>query len=206
MTIGSTTMHRWKRRLGWGAAVVLAAGGMLLPASGSAVAQQSTCADLPRGGSPLSQVTLAERTTVLQLHNNARSEVGVPPLTWSDPLADAAQGWANVLVSQQGGPLFFCHEPFSRTGQGENIAYNSTVRGGVIAWYNEKSQYESDPNKVIILNPPQAQNFRLWGHYSQMVWSKTAQIGCGKASSTQYPIVLVCRYLPPGNVVGQVAY
>ncbi|MGH8526903.1 MAG: CAP domain-containing protein [Gammaproteobacteria bacterium] len=71
---------------------------MLLPASGSAVAQQSTCADLPRGGSPLSQVTLAERTTVLQLHNNARSEVGVPPLTWSDPLADAAQGWANVLV------------------------------------------------------------------------------------------------------------
>lgn len=206
MTICSTPMHRWKRRLVLGAAAVLAAGGMLLPSNGSAVAQQNTCADLPQGGSPLSQVTPAGRTTILQLHNNARSEVGVPPLAWSDSLADAAQGWANVLMAQQNGPLFFCHEPFSRTSQGENIAYDSTVRRGVTAWYNEKSQYDSDPQKVIILNPPQGQNFRLWGHYSQMVWRGTTQIGCGKATSTQYPVVLVCRYLPPGNIAGQVAY
>lgn len=206
MTIASTTAHRWKRRLVLGAAAVLVAAGMQLPTSGSAMAQQKTCADLPGGGSPLSQVTSEERATTLRLHNNARGEVGVPPLAWSDSLADAAQGWANVLMAQQGSSLFFCHEPFSRTGQGENIAYNSTVRGGVTALYNEKSKYDSDPQKAIMLNPSPGQNFRVWGHYSQMVWSRTTQIGCGKASSTQYPVVLVCRYFPPGNVVGQVAY
>jgi len=39
------------------------------------------------------------------------------------------------------------------------------------------------------------------GHYTQIVWRATTQVGCAIAAnkSAEY---LVCRYLPAGNVVG----
>jgi len=38
-----------------------------------------------------------------------------------------------------------------------------------------------------------------------MVWSDTTQIGCGMASAASGDY-LVCRYSPPGNWIGEVAY
>jgi hypothetical protein len=40
------------------------------------------------------------------------------------------------------------------------------------------------------------------GHYTQMIWRSTAKVGCAIRSGGSWD-VLVCRYAPPGNVVGQ---
>jgi pathogenesis-related protein 1 len=54
----------------------------------------------------------------------------------------------------------------------------------------------------------------MGGHYTQMVWKNTKEVGCatatvsGKSSSGLSGVVvyLVCRYSPPGNIVGQKPY
>ncbi|MBO4329990.1 MAG: hypothetical protein J5820_05070, partial [Rhodocyclaceae bacterium] len=42
-------------------------------------------------------------------------------------------------------------------------------------------------------------NYLTFGHYTQMVWNTTTEIGCGyKVCSGA--IQMVCNYNPPGNV------
>ena len=43
------------------------------------------------------------------------------------------------------------------------------------------------------------------GHYSQVVWRDTQEVGCAVATAAGND-VLVCRYWPAGNVWGQKAY
>jgi hypothetical protein len=46
---------------------------------------------------------------------------------------------------------------------------------------------------------------RIYGHYTQIVWSTSTQIGCGIATDANQDY-LVCRYLQAGNYPGQVPY
>jgi hypothetical protein len=40
------------------------------------------------------------------------------------------------------------------------------------------------------------------GHYTQMIWKGTTRVGCAVHKSRKSDF-LICRYSPPGNVVGQ---
>jgi len=174
------------------------------PASAAAACPPPSAVTAP------STISDAERDAILQLHDQARSEVGSPPplapLTWDSSLADAAQGWANTI-----GPVGrLCHIGSGASGQGENLAaYTSgSVTTGVQGWYDEKPLYESNP-EPINSSAPDGTNYHVWGHYTQMVWQNTQRIGCGKAPYARSPgswTVLVCRYSPPGNVNGQFPY
>lgn len=48
------------------------------------------------------------------------------------------------------------------------------------------------------------------GHFSQCVWRKTTQIGCGKSimldNEGREWLVIVCNYNPPGNIIGEFPY
>jgi hypothetical protein len=147
------------------------------------------------------------QNTALSMHNQERTAVGVAPLTWSNNLAAGAQTWAQHLATTGQ----FAHDPvhtgLSCTGPcyGENIAgfFNdvSEPNGGQSKWVAEKSLYRGGPS------------FYAVGHYTQMVWQKTKQVGCATAPPNgQAPprghafSILVCRYDPPGNYPNELPY
>jgi pathogenesis-related protein 1 len=145
-------------------------------------------------------------SSILDVHNQERAAVGVQPLTWSNSLANDAQTWAqqiattgifNHLDNQHTGPT--CTGPC----YGENIAgfftSVSEPNGGQSRWAAEKSSYNGQTNTCTA----------VCGHYTQMVWQATTEVGCATAppgaGGLQYSILL-CRYSPPGNYPGQLPY
>ena len=46
-------------------------------------------------------LTEEDKAAALQIHNNARTDVGVPPLTWSEALANDAAAWAKNMASRE---------------------------------------------------------------------------------------------------------
>ena len=66
----------------------------------------------------------------------------------------------------------------------------------VQGWANEKSAYDGQPIPS---------GYSPAGHYTAMVWQNTHEVGCGFVATGQIDI-LVCRYNPAGNIVGQMPY
>lgn len=134
----------------------------------------------------------------VDLHNQERASLGLGDLQWSDELAESSQQWANTLA--------FKDEPsHSGNGKGENIWYGDhnswTIEEMFEMWLREKQFFIED-------QPVPENCSRSWencGHYSQIVWSETKQIGCAAAAS-QTSDYVVCQYDPPGNIMGQKAY
>lgn len=143
----------------------------------------------PEGGNG---VTAAQINELVREHNRWRAEVGVPGLKWSASLAAGAQEWANHLVEQGGGLVH------SSGDYGENLFGGSGKVWGatdaVNSWGSEKQFYNGEPIGDS--------NFMQVGHYTQMVWRSTTQVGCGVATANG-STVWVCRYSPPGNMTGE---
>ncbi len=142
----------------------------------------------PSGDSALSR---AEIDALLAVHNQARREVGVPPLAWSDGMAEYAQRWADKLASEDR----FDHR--QNSPYGENLAIARTARDAAGMWYGEKNRYNGQTMD--------GRNFMTFGHYTQMVWRNSTRIGCGKATVNGRTI-WVCNYDPPGNMIGSKPY
>jgi uncharacterized protein YkwD len=155
------------------------------------------------------KVSTAEQETILALHNQYRAAAGVAPLIWDDQLAADAQVWVDALV-ERGGTLAHSNpadpnDPAtgSAKGEGENLAGGQSAATAPAQWYEEKPLFEAATNKSGF-NDTNA-DWVNWGHYTQMMWSATTKIGCGTAPGPQYQITS-CRYSPPGNFDGQLAY
>ena len=123
---------------------------------------------------------------VLDAHNAYRAKHCVPALTWSTELASSAQQWANRCQ--------FDHD--DQSPHGENLFWGAvgafSPRSAVTAWYEEIGEHDfSKPER-----DDQA------GHFTQVVWRSTKQLGCGIAACRGSHF-WVCRYSPPGNVGGQ---
>jgi pathogenesis-related protein 1 len=142
---------------------------------------------------PRSEAEPGERGRLAGLtaaHNDARAEVGVPPLKWSRELARHAQSWAEKLAKDGCALEHRRDDPY-----GENLYWSSGAASAsavVAKWAAEASGYNHRRNSCK----------GVCGHYTQMVWSDTRSLGCGVASCDNGE-VWVCNYDPPGNVVGQ---
>jgi uncharacterized protein YkwD len=135
---------------------------------------------------------------ILAVHNSERAAVGVLPLVWSDELAAGAKAWAEEIA-----PLgFLLHDASRPDGAGENIASfiaSNGPRQGQSLWVDEKKNWHGG-----VLTP---ENWSATGHYTQMVWKDTTKVGCRTGSYVGKTFsVLVCRYSPPGNFMGQAPY
>ncbi len=150
-----------------------------------------------------SSITVAEAKQMIDYHNQVRREVGVGGVTWSPQIAQFAQQWADQLASTGK----FAHRPNSQQKYGENLAggmgYANPVMKGLQGWYGEKKLYRP-------AGAPFSMQLMPAGHYTQMVWRGTTQIGAGKAvcRTGQYRgwTIIVCNYNPRGNMLGQPAY
>jgi pathogenesis-related protein 1 len=145
-------------------------------------------------GSNVNQVD-AQRS--LDFHNAKRKDVGSPPLQWSTDLAAVAQKWADHLAANG------CSLQHTQGGlYGENLFGGGgkpyTAVDASQDWYSEISKFHDGP-----LTPS---NWAPAGHYTQMVWSKTAKVGMGRATCSGGLVVIVAEYDPPGNYMGQKPY
>jgi uncharacterized protein YkwD len=121
-----------------------------------------------------------EAQSLLDAHNADRARHCTPPLTWSPEIAATAQRWAERCV--------FDHD--YKSDFGENLAWGTrlSAQEAVQLWYEEISEYNyASPG------------FGPAGHFTQVIWRGSRQLGCGKAIC-QGEVFWVCRYSPPGNV------
>jgi uncharacterized protein YkwD len=141
--------------------------------------------------------------TILDIHNRERVAVGVPPLVWNDTLAADAKTYAEHLADtgkfEHPSAEWVAAHPMSP--EGENLYHrfpptqNATEQAQMSeGWVSEKKNYNGEPG-----------DFNGVGHYTQMVWKSTTQVGCGTASNDKETI-LSCRYTHPGNYIGQKPY
>ncbi|MBN8850091.1 MAG: serine protease [Sphingomonas sp. 67-36] len=155
-----------------------------------------TDAPAPRGAALL-------RHTMLDGQNAERARLGLPPLAWDEDLATAARGYAGEMART--GRFAHAEQPQGPGRQGENLwtgtraAYRYDEMLG--HWLAERRFY-------VDLPTPGFSTTGRWqdaSHYSQIVWRATQRVGCAMVSNRGNDF-LACRYLPPGNVVGQTAY
>jgi len=133
---------------------------------------------------------------IVAAHNHWRTRVNVPALTWSPMLANVAQQWANQLQSR-GCPMQHSHN----NNYGENLAAFSNMNASpqMVAgmWADERVDYNHNNNSC--------RAGKQCGHYTQMVWRETKELGCGVAACGNQQ-VWVCNYAPAGNYIGQSPY
>ena len=151
----------------------------------------------------------AERGELLAAHDEWRSKVGVGPLAWSDSLAASAQDWAEH-IRQTRSCRIDASAHSQRADIGENLAYYSPIRSSdgstrqqsigasrvTNDWGREKRNYDAASNSCR----------GICGHYTQVVWRDTEQVGCGRAVCSDQSQVWVCQYSPPGNYIGRKPY
>ena len=130
---------------------------------------------------------------MLEAHNAVRARVGVPPLAWSAQLAADAQKWASRLIATNE----FAHQPDGRYGENlYGISGGAASPGQVVAaWAKEARDYDLRRDTCS----------GVCGHYTQLVWRATHNVGCGVASDPEREI-WVCEYDPPGNFAGYRPY
>lgn len=136
---------------------------------------------------------------LLDAHNRERGAIGVPMLRWNARLEASARLWADHLAATGA----FEHAPENpNQPEGENIWAGSrgyfTPEAMVAAWVREKRHFRAGtfPNNSATGRVEDV------GHYTQLVWRDTHEVGCALARS-KIEDVLVCRYAEAGNYVGE---
>lgn len=154
----------------------------------------------------------AAQLAALELHNCARKTATPPPappmpmLTWSTSAATFAQGYANGCIYQHSDNPTYGENiyAYATTGSGE-----ATLSDATLSWLSEEPYYNYANNTCS--GSPSG----TCGHYTQIVWRDTTQVGCGLAYCTanspfgaMFPnwTFVVCDYLPPGNFIGDRPY
>ncbi|XP_064641441.1 uncharacterized protein LOC135496195 [Lineus longissimus] len=143
------------------------------------------------------------KSEIVNEHNDKRK--GEPArnmkmMKWSDKLAGYGQAWANKCRFAHGQPS----EAKGEGPIGQNL-YASWGRGvthvgksAVKAWFGEKNDYHFSSMKC---NPG-----KMCGHYTQVVWAKSTEVGCGYKHCPDGMDIVVCNYQPAGNYIGEHPY
>ncbi|XP_072016718.1 uncharacterized protein [Amphiura filiformis] len=130
----------------------------------------------------------------LVAHNKARDKHGVPHLKLNEELNSHAQKWADHLASTNA----FKHSENHAFGENICMHYSSDkpdYSGQEVTdfWYAEIAKFD-------FKNPAFKSGT---GHFSQVVWKDSKELGIGKAITNSGKIIIVGNYKPPGNIAGR---
>ncbi|XP_071487979.1 uncharacterized protein [Diadema antillarum] len=154
-----------------------------------------------------------EARKIVDIHNQKRGNVtpsaaNMEFMSWDEDLASAALAWAARCTLTHGIPE---NSTISRF-LGQNIWAGYVLAGNrspdllspFMAWINEDRFYDYDTNSCA--------EGQICGHYTQIVWASTNKVGCGRArcsvgDNTFFDRwIVVCNYLPGGNIRGMLPY
>jgi Cysteine-rich secretory protein family len=131
-----------------------------------------------------------DATVWVEAHNRLRARHCAPALSWSARLAEVAQRWANTLRDRG------CTFGHSGGSFGENLAAGTSgtldPESVVRMWYDEVAQYRFPDGGFSMKT----------GHFTQLVWRGTREVGCARSQCKGMDI-FVCEYNPAGNWEGQ---
>ncbi|KAM3559088.1 hypothetical protein ARSEF4850_004278 [Beauveria asiatica] len=120
---------------------------------------------------------------MLQATNWYRSQHGANALSWDRSLADYAANHASYCTrDHSGGPY------------GENMVFGdwSSTAAWVDSFGHERVQFDFDNGSADLAT----------GHFTQLVWKATSEMGCGWAKCGDIYHV-ICEYQPRGNVADE---
>ncbi|TNE45917.1 MAG: SCP-like extracellular [Sphingomonadales bacterium] len=162
--------------------------------AGSGIAAVATAND----GAVVSRPANRFAAELLDTHNVERARFGAQPLAWSPKLAREAQSWAHRLATE--GRMRHASND-ERGGAGENLwmgsagSYDASFM--VEAFIEERQHFHPGTFPQV----SRTGDWRDVGHYTQVVWPTTREVGCAVARNSRDDF-LVCRYWPAGNTYG----
>lgn len=131
----------------------------------------------------------------MEVHNEFRAEHGVPPLVLSKEISKYSQKWAEDLakkdalaysLNQNYGESVYC-------GWSPDPSTKIKARDCVEKWYSEINNFSFGREPDVL----------TCGHFTQIVWKGTREVGIGSAKSKSGKLYVVANYYPPGNYSGQ---
>lgn len=168
---------------------------------------RSSKAEAPADMPPGNRQGPALAAESLAAHNRERRRLGVGDLAWDPQLAVLAEKWARHLCRGGKNPPPLQHRPPVAGGPGENLwegltteAIQYPIGDAVQSWAGERKYYNQRSGQC---------QGGTCGHYTQLVWRATTQVGCGIATCPAGAFtatVWACNYFPAGNFVGERAY
>ncbi|KAF2860364.1 PR-1-like protein [Piedraia hortae CBS 480.64] len=134
----------------------------------------------------------------LKASNEARATKGCPGLTWDAGLAQDAQNQANLNAAAKK----MQHLVAPGVNEGENLymstSSNANFSDAVRAWMAEAQFYDGSPLSQ--------DNYHKVGHYTQLMWRNSTQVGMAKALANDGSTYIAARYRPQGNIAGQTPF
>nr|CAD7569377.1 unnamed protein product [Timema californicum] len=136
-------------------------------------------------------------TDCLRAHNDYRRRHGVEPLKLNKKICKYSEEWAKYLASRgimehrqnnEYGENIFC-------SWSSNANYKVTGTEPVDNWYSEIKDH------LFGREPRDLKS----GHFTQVVWKGSKELGVAVAKSRNGQIFVVANYSPPGNFIGSFA-